>query len=160
MSPQAARKRKISILRAQGRSNEAIRALNEYLEQWVFYKRIWAPFSPPLPLHFLIKRGFAFWLSLPLSPSVTLLLSGKEPNCHFVLQVCGRPGSMAWAVRTLHQRTWVMTIDLLSVVGVFGSRFSIWKQGLFRCYFTLLIEVSKAVNEISGVIPNWPVLSV
>lgn len=37
---QAARKRKISILRAQGKSSEAIRELNEYLEQWVFYKRI------------------------------------------------------------------------------------------------------------------------
>lgn len=69
-------------------------------------------FSPPLPLHFLIKRGFAFWLNWPLSPSLTLLLSGREPNCHFVLQVCGRPGSMAWAVRTLHQRAWV--IDLFS----------------------------------------------
>lgn len=37
---QAARKRKISILHAQGKSSEAIRELNEYLEQWVFYKRI------------------------------------------------------------------------------------------------------------------------
>lgn len=33
---QAARKRKISILKAQGKSTEAIRELNEYLEQWVF----------------------------------------------------------------------------------------------------------------------------
>lgn len=31
--PQAARKRKISILKAQGKSTEAIRELNEYLEQ-------------------------------------------------------------------------------------------------------------------------------
>lgn len=34
-APQAARKRKISILKAQGKSTEAIRELNEYLEQWV-----------------------------------------------------------------------------------------------------------------------------
>lgn len=115
-------------------------------------------FGPPLPLHFLIKRGFAFWLSWPLSPSVTLLLSGKEPNCHFVLQVCGGPGSMAWAVRTLHQRTRVMTIDLLSVAGVFGSHFSIWKQGLFHCCFTLFIELTRAANEISGIALNRAIL--
>jgi len=31
--PQAARKRKISILKAQGKTSEAVRELNEYLEQ-------------------------------------------------------------------------------------------------------------------------------
>lgn len=116
-------------------------------------------FLLPFLLHFLIKRGFAFWLSWPLSPSLTLLLSGKEPNCHFVLQVCGRPGSMAWAVRTLHQRTRVITIDLLSVGGLFGSHFSIWKRGLFHCSFTLVIELFKPLMKFSGIVPTWLILS-
>uniref|UniRef100_A0A8C1JU17 ER membrane protein complex subunit 2 n=2 Tax=Cyprinoidei TaxID=30727 RepID=A0A8C1JU17_CYPCA len=42
---QAARKRKISILRAQGKSSEAIRELNEYLEQFVGDQEAWHELS-------------------------------------------------------------------------------------------------------------------
>uniref|UniRef100_A0A3B5MFY2 ER membrane protein complex subunit 2 n=1 Tax=Xiphophorus couchianus TaxID=32473 RepID=A0A3B5MFY2_9TELE len=41
----AARKRKISILRAQGKSTEAIRELNEYLEQFVGDQEAWHELS-------------------------------------------------------------------------------------------------------------------
>uniref|UniRef100_A0A672LSG8 ER membrane protein complex subunit 2 n=1 Tax=Sinocyclocheilus grahami TaxID=75366 RepID=A0A672LSG8_SINGR len=41
----AARKRKISILRAQGKSSEAIRELNEYLEQFVGDQEAWHELS-------------------------------------------------------------------------------------------------------------------
>ncbi|KAF7708791.1 ER membrane protein complex subunit 2 [Silurus meridionalis] len=41
----AARKRKIAILRAQGKSTEAIRALNEYLDQFVGDQEAWHELS-------------------------------------------------------------------------------------------------------------------
>lgn len=57
---QAARKRKISILKAQGKSTEAIRELNEYLEQWVFLWKLLSPLPFILSLHLIhcVVRGY------------------------------------------------------------------------------------------------------
>lgn len=91
--PQAARKRKISILKAQGKSTEAIRELNEYLEQWVF---LWD--LSPLPLILTLLLHFH---------SLYCRLKFRKWIWCLCLQVCWGPGSMARVVRALHQWTWV-----------------------------------------------------
>uniref|UniRef100_A0AAY4EA64 ER membrane protein complex subunit 2 n=1 Tax=Denticeps clupeoides TaxID=299321 RepID=A0AAY4EA64_9TELE len=45
LDPRAARKRKIAILKAQGKNTEAIRELNEYLEQFVGDQEAWHELS-------------------------------------------------------------------------------------------------------------------